>query len=111
MKENKYKGKRQNIYLKDIYETLLSSFSLYVALRRCEKSIQHIHTTVTESLPFIQLQGHGLEQLGKNKLFIKLPKHNHHYLVNLNFYYCSKAVRFYTKDVYIKGSVKVKDFI
>ena len=65
---------------------LVSKLRRWLAIKRCEKSVQHLPTTCTDTLPFTNITGHPLETLSKYKLFVKLPKLPNHYLVSFQFF-------------------------
>ena len=69
---------------------LLSKLRLFVALRRCEKSVSS--ALIVQPPPPLVLDdddddtgggggGHPLAALGKHKLFVRVPKDSRHFLV------------------------------
>ncbi|XP_074645605.1 mediator of RNA polymerase II transcription subunit 14-like isoform X2 [Tubulanus polymorphus] len=60
---------------------LLTSLKLWLAMKRCEKSIQHLSALACHHLPIVNLSDHPLAQLGPHKLFIRVAKQSNSYVV------------------------------
>ncbi|XP_068142124.1 mediator of RNA polymerase II transcription subunit 14 isoform X2 [Drosophila tropicalis] len=55
--------------------SLLSELRYWITHRRCEKTLQHLPATATETLPFLTLPDHELLQQGRHKIYVKLHRH------------------------------------
>lgn len=54
---------------------LLSELRYWITHRRCEKTLQHLPATATETLPFLTLPEQELLQAGRHKIYVKLHRH------------------------------------
>ncbi|TDG47352.1 hypothetical protein AWZ03_006211 [Drosophila navojoa] len=60
---------------------LLSELRYWITHRRCEKTLQHLPATATETLPFLAPPGQELLQPGRHKIYVKLHRHPNMILV------------------------------
>ncbi|KNC27173.1 hypothetical protein FF38_13837 [Lucilia cuprina] len=54
---------------------IMSELRYWITHRRCEKTLQHLPATATESLPFLTVPDNPLLQSGRHKIFVKLHRH------------------------------------
>ncbi|XP_017066396.1 mediator of RNA polymerase II transcription subunit 14 [Drosophila eugracilis] len=54
---------------------LLSELRFWITHRRCDKTLQHLPATATETLPFLQQPEQELLQQGRHKIYVKLHRH------------------------------------
>lgn len=65
---------------------LMSELRYWITHRRCEKTLQHLPATGTETLPFLTLPSNELLQHGRHKIFVKLHRHPNVILVSVFLY-------------------------
>ncbi|TMW50711.1 hypothetical protein DOY81_004211 [Sarcophaga bullata] len=54
---------------------IMSELRYWITHRRCEKTLQHLPATATDSLPFLTIPDNPLLQPGRHKIFVKLHRH------------------------------------
>uniref|UniRef100_A0A1I8PUW4 Mediator of RNA polymerase II transcription subunit 14 n=1 Tax=Stomoxys calcitrans TaxID=35570 RepID=A0A1I8PUW4_STOCA len=54
---------------------IMSELRYWITHRRCEKTLQHLPATATETLPFLKAPDNPLLQAGRHKIFVKLHRH------------------------------------
>ncbi|XP_055842956.1 mediator of RNA polymerase II transcription subunit 14 isoform X2 [Episyrphus balteatus] len=56
-------------------QNLISELRFWITHRRCEKTLQHLPATATETLPFLVVPDNPLLLAGRHKIFVKLNRH------------------------------------
>lgn len=54
---------------------LLSELRFWITHRRCDKTLQHLPATATETLPFLVQPDQEILQPGRHKIYVKLHRH------------------------------------
>ncbi|KAH8042743.1 hypothetical protein HPB51_025647 [Rhipicephalus microplus] len=53
----------------------------WMTVKRCEKTLQHLPVLTTTTIPLVVPRGHIASKLGPHTLYVKLCKHQNHYVV------------------------------
>ncbi|XP_037511801.1 mediator of RNA polymerase II transcription subunit 14 [Rhipicephalus sanguineus] len=62
-------------------DSLLIDLKFWMTVKRCEKTLQHLPVLTTTTIPLVVPRGHIASKLGPHTLYVKLCKHQNHYVV------------------------------